>query len=217
MYRTPTKKFQVVKTVLSDDGEAMSMFVNSNSTLVCPGAIPGSADLLQEWFAVYTSPRHEKKVTEHLALRNVEAFLPLYSSVRRWKNGCKVTVDLPLFPGYLFVRVNRHEKVRVLETPGVLWFVGVGGQPATLAESEVEALRAGVRALNCEPHPYLVVGEKARIRKGPLEGFEGVLTRKKGALRVVISLTQIMKSIAIEVDANDVEPIGKRISCPLTA
>ena len=195
----------------------MSSFVGSNSTLASIAAIPSTADLVHEWFAVYTSPRHEKKVTEHLARRNVETFLPLYSSVRRWKNGCKVTVALPLFPGYLFVCVSRLERVRVLESPGVLWFVGVGGQPAALAEAEIEALRTGVQAFNCEPHPYLVLGEKARIRRGPLEGFEGVLVRKKGALRVVISLSLIMKSIAIEVDATDLEPIGNRVTCPLTA
>lgn len=194
----------------------MSSLVGSNSTLEPLPAIPDSTQSLQEWFAIYTTPRHEKKVTEHLALRNIETFLPLYASMRKWKNGCKVRVALPLFPGYLFVRVSRQERVRVLQAPGVLWFVGVAGEPTPLLGSEIDTLRVGVLAFNCEPHPYLVVGEKARIRKGPLEGLEGVLVRKKGGFRVVISLELIRKSVAIEVDAMDVESVGSRV-CPLTA
>lgn len=195
----------------------MPNFASSNSALAGLYAIPsGLSHSLLEWFAIYTTARHEKRVAEQLSVRRIETFLPLYGSVRSWKNGCKVKVELPLFPCYVFVRLSRQDKTRALQIPGVLSFVGVAGRPAALAESEIDALRSGIQALNCEPHPYLVVGERARITKGPLAGFEGVLVRKKGALRVVISLNLIMKSIAVEVDAADVEPIRIRVSCPLT-
>lgn len=196
----------------------MTNFVRSNSTLVHLDAIPsGPSHSLREWFAIHTISRHEKRVAEHLTVRRLETFLPLYSSMRRWKNGCRVKVELPLFPCYLFVRLSRQDKSCALQIPGVLSFVGVAGRPAALAESEIDALRSGIQALNCEPHPYLVVGERVRIKKGPLAGFEGILVRKKGALRVVISLNLILRSIAIEVDAADVEPIGIRVTFPSTA
>lgn len=195
----------------------MPSLIESNNALAPVPAISRPSPVVPEWFAIYTNPRHEKKVAEQLSQRNLESFLPLYFSVRRWKNGCKTKVALPLFPGYLFVRISREQRIRVLEMSGVLWFVGIGGKPTPLLDSEIDALRAGVQAFNCEPHPYLVVGEKARIKKGPLEGFEGVLVRKKGGLRVVISLELIMKSIAIEVDATEVEPVGSQVVCPITA
>jgi transcription antitermination factor NusG len=201
----------------------MSNIIRTTSALA-PAAVPvyssqpwPESHPSPEWFAVYTTSRHEKRVAEYLAVRKIESFLPLYSSLRRWNNGCKVKVELPLFPGYVFVRVNRHERVRVLEIPGVRSFVNAGSQPASLPETEMEALRAGLQAFNCEPHPYLVVGERARIKNGALAGLEGILVRKKGALRVVISLDLIMKGVAIEVDATDIEPIGTRVARPLGA
>ena len=168
-----------------------------------------------EWLAVYTTSRHEKKVVEHLAIREIKCFLPLYSSWRSWKNGCKVKVELPLFTNYVFVRPHKTERIRVLEIPGVVNFVRAGNQPVALADSAMEALRSGIQAFKCEPHPYLVVGERVRIKNGPLLGVEGVLLRKKGTLRVVVSLDMIMKSVAIEVDADDVEAVAPAFQEPL--
>lgn len=159
------------------------------------------------WYAVYTTARHEKAVAEHFVHRNIESFLPLYRTMRLWKNGCKMTLQLPLFPCYIFVRISRNERVRVLDVPGVLTLVGSASEPAPLPESEIEALRIAIPKINCEPHPYLVVGERARIRAGVLAGMEGVLLRKKNGLRVVLSLDLISQSVAVEIDANDVEPV----------
>jgi transcription antitermination factor NusG len=160
-----------------------------------------------QWFAAYTTTRHEKAVAEHLSLRQIESFLPLYRTQRLWKNGCRMNVELPLFPSYVFVRVSRRERVRVLEVPGILSMVSAGGKPVPLPESEVEALRSSIPFINCEPHPYLIVGERARVIAGSLAGMEGVLLRKKGILRVVLSLDLIMQSVAVEVDADNVEPV----------
>ena len=165
-------------------------------------------DGVPQWFAAYTTSRHEKAVAGHFAQRKIEAFLPLYRTMRSWKNGCKVNVELPLFPSYIFVRVPRRDRVGVLQVPGVLSLVSNAGKPVPLPTAEIDALRAAIPIINCEPHPYLVVGERARIKSGPLMGMQGVLLRKKNFLRVVLSLDLITQSVAVEVDADNVEPVA---------
>jgi len=162
-----------------------------------------------EWYAAYTTPRHEKAVVRQLALREVECFLPLYTSVRRWKNGCQVAVDRPLFPGYVFVHVPPRHSVRVLQAPGVVSIVSKGRTPAALRANEIEALRAGLPHRYYEPHPYLAVGDKVRIVEGPLAGMAGVLLRRKSHYRVVLNLDLILQSVAVEVGADEIEPFRK--------
>ena len=174
---------------------------------VASSELSAESHSVPHWFAAYTTTRHEKAVAEHFATRDIESFLPLYRTQRLWKNGCKMNLELPLFPSYLFVRVAARERIRVLEVPGVLSLVSAAGKPVPLPEADIEALRSSLPLIKCEPHPYLVVGERVRIRTGSLEGMEGVLQRKKGLLRVVLSLDLIMKSVAVEVDADDVEPV----------
>jgi transcription antitermination factor NusG len=159
------------------------------------------------WYAIYTSPRHEKRVHEHLSYRNVESFLPLYRTVHRWKNGCKPVVDLPLFPGYLFVKIGHPERVRVLEVPGVHSFVGTRLEPARLSDFEIETLRSGLHLQKVEPYSELAVGQSVRIVAGPLTGLVGVLLRHNNSFRVVLTLDLIKQSVAVELDADDVEPI----------
>jgi transcription antitermination factor NusG len=169
-----------------------------------------------QWFAACTSPRHEKRVDQYLSLRQIEHYLPLYHPRRRWADGSIVTLDLPLFPGYIFVRIDRGERVRVLEVPGIVTFVGgTGRQPASLPEAEIEALRAGLRLRRAEPHSLLIVGQRARIRSGALAGMEGVVLRQKGSLRVVLTVNLILQSVAVEVDGTELEPIDS--SAPVTA
>ena len=164
---------------------------------------------VSNWFAVFTMPRHEKRVEQHLRLREVESFLPVYHSPRKWRNGLKVVLDLPLFPGYIFVRICRSERVRVLEVPGVLAIVGgTAGEMAYLPEAEIEALRSGLHLRQAEPHPLLTVGQRARIRSGAFAGLEGVVVRKKNSLRVVLTLDLIMQSIAVEVDGEELEAVN---------
>lgn len=162
-----------------------------------------------KWFAAFTSPRHEKRVDQYLMQREVEHFLPVYRSPRKWRNGLKVVLDLPLFPGYIFVRIKRTERIRVLEVPGVLAIVGgIAGEMAPLPEAEIEALRSGLHLRKAEPHPLLTVGQRARIRSGALAGLEGIVVRKKGGLRFVLTMDLIMKSIAVEVDGAELEPVN---------
>ena len=172
--------------------------------------LPPSAhevERLPHWYAIYTSPRHEKSVRLHLGHRRVECFLPLFRTIHRWKNGCKAQVELPLFPGYLFVNISRNERVRVLDAPGVLSFVGPKGEPAQLPEVEIETLRAGLHLQKCEPYRGLAIGQKVRIHAGPLQGLEGTLLRNANGLRVVITVDLIQQSVAVELDAAAVEPL----------
>jgi transcription antitermination factor NusG len=159
------------------------------------------------WYAVQTNPRHEKRVCEHLRHRRVECFLPLLRSVHRWKNGCKAQLELPLFPGYLFVNIPRSERVRVLDVPGISCFVGPKGEPARLSDFEIETLRCGLHLQKVEPHRGLAIGERVRIHAGPLQGLEGVLLRNANGLRVVITVDLIQQSVAVELDADAVEPL----------
>ncbi|MGA8622097.1 MAG: UpxY family transcription antiterminator [Candidatus Sulfotelmatobacter sp.] len=168
----------------------------------------GQGGQFAHWYAIYASPRHEKRVHEHLSYRNLECFLPLYRSVHRWKNGCKRLVELPLFPGYLFVKIGQEQRVRVLEIPGVLSFVGCKALPAQLSDFEIETLRSGLHLKKFAPYRDLVVGEKVRIKAGPLAGLAGVLVRTTNGLRVVLTLNMINQSVAVELDATDVEPLG---------
>jgi transcription antitermination factor NusG len=158
------------------------------------------------WYAVSTRSRHEKSVGALLQRKQIETFLPLYETTRRWRNG-EHRVQLPLFPGYAFVRIALRDRLQVLKVPGVARLVGFNGVPTPLPDQEMEGLRqalaAGVRA---EPHPYLAVGRRVRVTAGALAGHEGILVRRKGAVRVVVSIDLIQRSVLVSVDANWLEP-----------
>ena len=171
------------------------------------GLLGACADTLARWFAVYTAPRHEKHVSEILAERQIETFLPLYRTNRQWQKSRPVVLELPLFPTYVFVRIAREARSSVLGTPGVLSIVGSSREAWPLPDLEINALRSGLLERKIEPHPYLVVGERVRIVAGVMAGVEGVLVRKKNDLRVVLSLDTIMHSVAVEVEAGDIEQV----------
>lgn len=173
--------------------------------------MPVNDSLPLNWYAIYTRPSHEKRVAEHFALREIESYLPCYRTTRRWKNRCKVELELPLFPGYVFARFQWCQHVRVLEVPSVVSIVGSGREPMPLQHSEIVSLRAGLDLRRAEPHAFLNIGERARIKFGPLTGFEGIVVRKNNGLRVVLTLQQIMKSVAVEVEECDLELLGSSL------
>lgn len=176
-----------------------------------PETAPVTAPSLK-WFALYTTSRHEKRVAQHLGQRQIECYLPLYRAERRWSDGSKVTLDLPLFPGYLFIRIPRGERSRVLAVPGALAVVGgTGGEPAPLSDATVEALRTGLKSRRAQPHPLMTAGQKVRIRSGALAGFEGIVLRSKNGFRVVLTLEHIMQSYCVEVDLDDLEPLSPEV------
>jgi transcription antitermination factor NusG len=160
------------------------------------------------WYAVYTNVNHEKHVAQQLGQRSIEHLLPLYDSVRRWKDR-RVRLQRPLFPGYVFVRLALRDRLQVLQIPSVVRLVGFGGQPYPLPDTEIESLRKAImNALRIEPHPYLTVGSRVRIVRGPLAGVEGILAQKKNLCRVVLTLDLIARAAAVEVDATDIERIS---------
>lgn len=162
------------------------------------------------WFAAYTCAHHEKRVAEQLANRDVEYFLPLYNSVRRWKDR-RVKLQLPLFPGYVFVHIDLRDRLRVLEIPSIARLVGFDGHPAALPETEIDALRKGLDSgVIAVPHPYLTVGRHVRVKAGPLEGLQGIVVRRKNTLRLIISLDLIQRSVQLEIDALSLEPVTAR-------
>src|SRR5437016_6381227 len=169
--------------------------------------LPAEYDV-SRWYAAYTSANHEKRVAEQLGVREVEHFLPLYASARRWKDR-RVTLQLPLFPGYIFVHMALRDRLKVQQVPGVARLVGFDGKLVALPEKEIQALRrsfeSGVRA---EPHPYLTVGRRVRVKSGPLAGTQGILLRRKGNFRVVISIELIQRSVAVDTEVADVEALS---------
>jgi transcription antitermination factor NusG len=182
--------------------------VPSTSSKSCSEPLTLSIQDCVRWYAVYTSANHEKRVATHLSQRSVEQFLPTYTSVRKWKDR-RVTLDLPLFPGYVFVRFPLRERLRVLQVPGVAKLVGFGGIPAALPEAEIEGLRSGLASgIHAEPHAFLTAGRKVRVKRGPMTGLQGILLRRKGRTRLVVSLELIQRAMAVEIDEADVEAVA---------
>ena len=164
-----------------------------------------SAALELHWYAVYTRANHEKRVAVELQAREVEHFLPLYSSLRQWKDR-RVTLQLPLFPGYVFVRIALRDRLRVVQIPSAVRLVGANGMPSALPDAEIEIMRAGLgERVSAEPHPFLAVGRPVRVKAGPLAGLQGLLVRRKNKTRFVVSLELILRSVAVEIDEADLE------------
>lgn len=173
---------------------------------VHPHVVSNSAEAAKNWFAVFTVPRHEKRVEAHFRLREIENFLPLCQRQRQWKDGSKGMLQLPLFSNYIFVRIGGGERVPVLKVPGVISIVG-GPKPLPVPDTYIHFLREGLRQGKIEPYPYLAIGTRVRILSGVMAGMEGVLLRRKNNLRVVLTLDMIMKSITVEVEMEDIEPV----------
>ena len=169
------------------------------------------------WFAAYCRSRHEAHVAKHLVDRGVEHFLPQYKSERQWSDR-KVEIMLPLFPGYIFVRMpvlldvmdrsgariapDPFERGRVLEIPGVLYLVGASGKPEAIEDAEIECLRVANGA--ARPHEFVKCarpGERVIVISGPMKGLQGFLVRDKGGHRVVVTVSQIQRAVSVEVDA----------------
>lgn len=161
----------------------------------------------RSWYAVFTVPQNEKSVVRHLGIREIESFLPTYEVDRVWKNRQRVKIILPLFPTYVFVHINSTERVKVLQSPGVLRIVGNGKGSVSLPDSEVEFLRSGCCRQGIEPYRDLVVGKRVRIKSGAMQGVQGTLVRKSSGMRFVLTIELINQHAAIQVGAEDLEPV----------
>ena len=177
----------------------------STCTQHMPGSPTQAAPEVRFWHAVTTMPRHEKSVFAGLMQNGIDAFLPTFESLSKWRNRQKVTVIAPLFPTYLFVRIVQAERVKVLRTPGVRQFVGNSKGPAVIPTDEVESLGKAVSERKARPFDGLVEGRRVRVRSGPLQGLEGYLVRKRNEWRFVIKVQLINRHAAVEVDTSALE------------
>jgi transcription antitermination factor NusG len=185
------------------------MILGSNLTILSGERFmpPATECFEPQWYAVYTCANHEKQVARQFLERSIEHFLPVYETVRRWVDR-KKRIQLPLFDGYVFVRISLHNRVDVLRVPSVVKLVGFNGHPAMLSVQEIEFLKNTLLPqLRAEPHPYLTAGRRVRIVRGALQGAEGILIRKKKASRVVVSIDLIARAASVEVEAADIERI----------
>jgi transcription antitermination factor NusG len=162
-----------------------------------------------KWYAVHTRSNFEKRIADELSAKGLESYLPSYEELHQWKDR-KKKVDLPLFPGYVFTRFYDcpEARIAVLRTAGVVRILGQSGGIEPVPEQEIEGVRSVLGSkLPCYAHPLLREGAWVRVRRGALQGVEGLLVRLKNQTRLVVSVTLLSRSVAAEIDAADVEPI----------
>jgi transcription antitermination factor NusG len=182
--------------------------MSSEETVISEAAVQGKV-LTPFWFAVHTRSRHEVRVYDQLFLKDIEAFLPMYASLRRWSDRQK-RILLPLFGGYIFVHIpwTSEARLKVLKTYGVARIVSDQERAAPVPDEQILAIQRLVsEKYAVEPYPFLEVGREVEIRRGSLKGLRGILIRKKGAYRFVVSVNLIRQSVAVEIDASELEPI----------
>jgi len=163
-----------------------------------------------KWYAIRIRSRHEFKVIDRLSGAKIEAFLPAVERLSKWKDRKKL-VAFPLFPGYLFVHIDKdsEKKIIVLKTQGVVRFVGhIAGEPEPVPDDQIISLKKLIENKHeLNPYPYLKEGQKVRIRKGPLAGVEGILVSKPEQHILVLSVDILRQGVSIKIDASDVETI----------
>ena len=172
-----------------------------------PLAEASAVEDLPRWYALSTLPRNENSVAGVLLRYGVEVFVPTSESVRMWKNRQRVTLQVPLFAGYVFVKIRSGERSKVLGATGAIRLVGNSKGPISISSAEIEFLRSKYCMENFTPYQELVVGQKVRISRGVMEGIEGVLVRKDSGFRFVMSIQMINQHIAAVMDAADLQPI----------
>jgi transcription antitermination factor NusG len=174
-------------------------------------SVPGKS----EWYAVCTRHQHEKAVSERLSGIGFDVFLPTYEVVRQWKDRVK-RLSLPLFPCYVFLRFGLERRPEVVSTIGVHSIVTFAGRPAPIPEIQIDAIKRVIENhLQVEPHPFLSCGDWVRVTFGPLAGVEGIVIRRKSGFRLILSAELLGRSIAVEVDALNVEPLPHRAAVQL--
>jgi len=163
----------------------------------------------KRWYAAYTCAQHENLVAQQLNTKGVEVFLPIVVAARQRKDRL-AKLRMPLFPGYVFVRMRLEDRLGVLSVPSVVRLVSFNGKPTPIAATEIEAIQTCMASgLGIEPHPYLAVGQRVRIRNGALRGVEGIIVRREKTYRLVVSVQLLQQALSIEVQSEDVEAIER--------
>jgi transcription antitermination factor NusG len=160
------------------------------------------------WFALQVRSRWEGTTAGLLRGKGLETLLPTFTTKRKWSDRVKV-VESPLFPGYVFCRFDVHNRLPVLITPGVISVVGRGKTPIAVDDTEILSIQAAIGSgVHMEPWPYVKIGERVRIKDDVLDGMEGILTSFKGSHRVIISVSLLRRSVALEIDRSRITPLG---------
>jgi len=158
------------------------------------------------WYALQVASRCEKAVATGLALRGYSEFLPLFRSRRRWSDRFQ-DVDLPLFPGYVFCRLDVTRRLPALLIPGVVRIVGLGKVPIPVDEDEISAVQAVARSgFLTQPWPFLKAGQTVMIEEGPLRNVTGILAEIDGSERLIVSITLLQRSLAVAIPRRSVRP-----------
>jgi len=161
----------------------------------------------ERWYALRVKSRCEKVVATVANHKGYEEFLPVYKCRRRWSDRLK-SVEFPLFPGYVFCRLDSRRRLPLLTIPGVLHFVGIGKTPVPLEDAEIDAIQAAVRSgFSTEPWPFLEVGQCVRLDEGPLAGVEGIFVRTSKQDRLIVSVTLLKRSVAITIERHWATPV----------
>jgi transcription antitermination factor NusG len=162
-----------------------------------------------QWFAIHTRTRFEKKVLSDLNEKGIESFLPLYAAKHKWSDR-QAVVQVPVFPGYVFVRIStvQDARIAVLRTVGVTCFVGTRGIGTPIPNHEIQAIQTLLeQRIPFQLYPFLNVGDRVRIRGGCLDGVEGILTAINGNESLIVSVQLIQRSIAMQISGYEVEPV----------
>ncbi len=184
----------------------MALLATAAPLTALPGPPPEAEPVARPWFALRVRPQHEKSAALVLANKGLQAYLPLYPSRRRWSDRYR-ELQLPLFPGYLFCRFSPLDRLRVETTPSILYIVTWGPHLQTVPDSEIAAVQNILASgLPATPYPYLKEGDFVYLHRGPLQGLEGILVQVKNLLRVVVSVTLLQRSVAVEVDWETISP-----------
>jgi transcription antitermination factor NusG len=179
--------------------------MGASSNPIDYNAIAADFGAAPRWYVAYTYPRHEKAVADQVQLRSVETFLPTYTVKSQWKDR-RVQLELPLFAGYVFTRMTVRERVKVMSVPSVIRILSYRGMPVPIGDAEIDALRMCVaNGAKFEPHAYIAVGDRVRVREGAFEGLEGVVVRRSNQCKLVVSLSLIHQSVALEVEPGSLE------------
>jgi len=174
------------------------------STTWCDGTPSAGSD----WFALQTRARFERKVCSQIENKNHEAFVPATRARHRWSDRYQ-TIEVPIFPGYVFVRAmaNSSDRLAILQTRGAYGFVTFSGIVARIPDDQINDLRR-IEMQNCalSPYPFLKLGQLVRIRGGCLDGLKGIFVADRGN-KLVISIAPMQRSIALDVDSYELEPV----------
>ena len=171
-------------------------------------SIYGQLNVVPNWYAISTKARHEKKVHNQLVQKGINSYLPLQTFHRRWSDRYK-KVEEPLFSCYVFVQLALRDRLKVLQTDGVVRLVSFNGIPATIPEDQILAIKTIMENnYQIEPVDYLTPGQKVEVIQGPLRGTRGMLAQIKNKNRLIVRIDSIMQAISVDIDYRDIKIIN---------